>query len=172
MRIAFAQPRLPRIAILLQPLIPFAACVVRFLEKLTVAVLLSNLPRRCGDRDDHLNLSESHSSLANPAGHLPVFTLQGKKEEMIVARHIGSNRSIYERLVRSALQPGALIIGAFDQYWLRIICKSYDVRSKCPERMRIHGLVSRIASFKESDFKRIKVGVSVLREGKCVGAVP
>src|SRR5947209_2667413 len=73
---------------------------------------------------------------------------------MIIARDIGPNWRIYQRLEWSALQPRALITGALDQYRFGKFCNPHDICVKRLESMRIHGLISGIAGFKRSGFRR------------------
>lgn len=144
------------IAILAQPEVPLAAGFIGFLKQFVISTLLRNFPRSGGDRDHHLNLRKSCGRRTDPAGKLAVLALLGKKDEMIVACYIGSNRPINERFQWSTLQPRSFVARAFNQDRFGIVRNLHDISAQRFESARIDRPISFVAGF-EGDRTRVSL---------------
>jgi len=148
---ALDEASLARVAVLAQPRIPAAAGVVGGLQKLMVAGLLRELPRGCGDGDDHLDLAVAAGGAdlvgeLDGGGELAVGLLLGEECHVVGAgdfersRPVGLRRDVFgeaavdQALLRRALLPDTRVDGALDEDGMFVTRHKADVAGADGER--------------------------------------
>src|SRR5579871_4283198 len=104
---AFDETTCACVSIAHKPVVPVGAGFVGGAKELFVTGSLRELPCRCSDRHDHLDLSESCFLNFVVCWKLAVCALQREECHVAVAGYVGPELAVDERLVRPALHPDA-----------------------------------------------------------------